>query len=117
VDPDRTEVAVSGRGVSNAITKPCHQLIVTITLPYDFPAVPSGKTDQPCLVVPSAGIVDLYNSAHNADKHRKNVRKNVKQWFFEAAKQAGWSQIKFYLEYNAPRSYAALLIFKAQDSI
>ncbi|MBX3315704.1 MAG: hypothetical protein KF902_02435 [Phycisphaeraceae bacterium] len=88
---------------------------MTITLQRDFPSAPGGKTDQPCLVVPSAQIVALYNAAHGSDKHRKNVRKNVKAWFTEAAKQAGWSQIKFYLEYNAPRSYAALLIHKATE--
>lgn len=88
---------------------------MTVTLRHDFPSAPRGKTDQPCLVVPSAQIVELYNAAHGSDKHRKNVRKNVKAWFTEAAKQAGWSQIKFYLEYNAPRSYAALLIHKATE--
>lgn len=85
--------------------------------PYDFPEAPTGKTDQPCLVVSNGSIVELYNKVHDTSKHRKNVNKAVKTWFTQTAKEAGWSQVKWYLEYDAHRGLAALLVYKhTEDS-
>ena len=80
--------------------------------PYGFPEAPTGKTDQPCLVVANGSIVELYNKVHTVSKHRKNVNKVVKAWFTQHAREAGWTQVKWYLEYDAPRGLAALLIYK-----
>jgi len=90
---------------------------MTVYLPsYTFPLASNQTPDQPCLLVPSKSIVALYNRAQPSDKHRKTVTKTVRRWFQEAAKQSGWSQVKFYLEFNEPRSLGALLILKATDS-
>ena len=82
--------------------------------PYGFPDAPRGKTDQPCLVVTNASIVEIYNAAHDKSKHRKNVNKIVKVWFTQNAKEAGWSQVQWYIEHDAPRGLAALLVHRSK---
>lgn len=77
----------------------------------EFPVPPTGDATQPCMLVPSASIVRLYNQVHSG-KEFKNVNKRIKSWFKEAARQSGWTQVKFYLELDAPRSLGALLIYK-----
>ncbi|MEQ8845959.1 MAG: hypothetical protein RIB58_14015 [Phycisphaerales bacterium] len=89
---------------------------MTSQFPYGFPEAPTGKSDQPCLIISNDSIVDLYNARRSEDRQFKNVNNRVKKWFTGLAKQAGWSQVKWYCEYDAPRGLAALLIYKHNDT-
>lgn len=82
---------------------------------YGFPEAPKQKTTQPCVIITNDIIVALYNGVHREQRALKNVNKQVKAWFTAASKQAGWSQVKWYPEYDRARGLAALLVYKHQD--
>ena len=82
----------------------------------NFPAAPKGDTDQPRLIMSNDSVVGLYNMAHRDAKQRKNTKKVVKRWFTETAKNAGWTKVKWYPEFEKPRGLAALLIYKHQET-
>ena len=83
---------------------------------YGFPEAPKEKTDQPCLIVPNDRIVEFYNAVTGAKRDLRNVNKAAKAWFTAAAKDRGWTQVKWYLEHDRPRGLAALLVYKYQES-
>lgn len=81
-----------------------------------FPAPKKGDTDPPRLILSNNSIVGLYNRAHRGSKQRKNVKKVVKRWFKQQAKQSGWTKVKWYPDFEASRGLAALLIYKDQQT-
>lgn len=81
-----------------------------------FPVAPEATTDQPRLILSNNSIVGLYNMANRDSKQRKNVKKIVKAWFKQQARQSGWTKVKWYPDFESPRGLAALLVYKNQET-
>ncbi|SEM52034.1 hypothetical protein SAMN04487952_104220 [Halomonas caseinilytica] len=61
--------------------------------PYDFPDPNDRSPNHPSELAERDRIIGLYNSA-NAEQAQR-MSQSVKDWFSEAAKEVGWTNVQF----------------------